>query len=112
MGRSSGLSGNFLAMTSPAPPKWNSPKVDETARHLLSLSTPNNRLSIFFRQYFIDSLTRIAMNLVFLRQLIKPGDCYLDVGSMGIEPAIIKSEFPTCTVKALSYEGNRIGVGS
>jgi predicted SAM-dependent methyltransferase len=98
-------------MTSPAPPKWNSRKVDEAAQYLLSLSTSNNRLNIFFREYFADSLTRIAMNLVLLRQLIKPEDCYLDVGSLGIEPAIIKSELPSCTVKALSREGNRIGVG-
>src|SRR5512132_900103 len=92
-------------------PRWNSPEVKEAADQFLSLSIANNRLNIFFREYFVGSLTRIAMNLVFLRRLIKPGDCYLDVGSLGIEPAIIKGEFPSCTVRALTYEGNRIGVG-
>jgi SAM-dependent methyltransferase len=92
-------------------PKWNSPEVKEAADQFLSLSIANNRLNIFFREYFVGSLTRIAMNLVFLRRLIKTGDCYLDVGSLGIEPAIIKGEFPSCTVRALTYEGNRIGVG-
>src|SRR3989442_8017806 len=98
-------------MTLLALPKWNSQEVSKAANQLLSLSATDSRLQIFFREYFVSSLTRIAMNLVFLRRLIKPGDSYLDVGSLGIEPAIIKGEFPSCTVRALTYEGNRIGVG-
>jgi SAM-dependent methyltransferase len=93
------------------PPKWNSPEVLEVAKQLESLSASNNRLGAFLREYFVSSLTRIAMNLLMVRRLIRPGDCYLDVGSLGIEPALIEREFTSCIVKALSYEGNRIGVG-
>ncbi len=92
-------------------PHWNSPEVKQTAGRLSSLATADTPLAAFLRQYFGDNLTRIAMNLVLLRGLIRPGDNYLDVGSLGIEPLIIKHESPSCTVKALSYEGNRIGIG-
>jgi len=92
-------------------PHWNSPEVKEAANRLQSFSTGNSRLAAFLREYFVSSLTRIAMNLILVRRLVRPGDCYLDVGSLGIEPALIKSQFPSCTVKALTYEGNRIGIG-
>ena len=92
-------------------PNWNSPEVQEATRHLQSLSAGSSRLAAFLREYFVSSLTRIAMNLILVRRLVRPGDCYLDVGSLGIEPALIKNEFPSCRVKALTYEGNRIGIG-
>jgi SAM-dependent methyltransferase len=92
-------------------PKWDSLEVKKAADYLLSLSRADNPLCSFYRDYFLDNLVRIAINLVLLRGLVKPGDHYLDVGSFGIEPAIIRKEIPSCTVKALSYEGNRIGIG-
>jgi SAM-dependent methyltransferase len=92
-------------------PKWDAPEVAEAAEELLTLSRADDRLNVFHRQYFAGSLTRLAMNLVFLRRLIQPGDTYLDVGSFGLEPALIKDANPDCTVKALSYEGNIIGLG-
>ena len=92
-------------------PRWNSPEVKDAADQLASLSAADSRLGSFLREYLVSHLTRIAMNLVVLRQLIHPGDHYLDVGSFGIEPAIIRKEFPNCTVKALTYEGNCIGIG-
>jgi SAM-dependent methyltransferase len=98
-------------MTALALPKWNSPEVKQAAGELLSLSSVDSRLGAFFREYFASNLTRVAMNLVFLRRFIRPNDRYLDVGSFGIEPALIKKAYPACTVKALTYEGNTIGIG-
>lgn len=92
-------------------PAHDSSEVKKASDYILSLTSSECRLNSFFREYFEGSLNRIAMNLVYLMQLIKPGDHFLDVGSFGIEPAIIKKEFPQCNVKALSYEGNMIGIG-
>ncbi len=92
-------------------PKYNSTEVKEASDYVFSLTSFNCRLNSFFREYFAGSLNRIAMNLVCLRRLINPDDSILDVGSFGIEPVIIKNEFPTCIVKALSFEGNIIGIG-
>ena len=83
----------------------------EAAEQLLSLSSVDTRLGAFLREYFVNNLTRVAMNVAFLKRLIQPNSRYLDVGSFGIEAVILKKEYPSCTVKALAYEGNNIGIG-
>jgi radical SAM superfamily enzyme YgiQ (UPF0313 family)/SAM-dependent methyltransferase len=89
-------------------PDYNSPEVKEASEYLLSLIKINpedSRPNSFLLEYLGQRPGRTAMNIVFLKKHIKPGDSYLDVGSMGVEPAIIKKEFPACTVKALSDIG-------
>jgi SAM-dependent methyltransferase len=92
-------------------PGVNDLPVRKTAATLSQLVSTENQFCRFLRGYFLDdSLIRVAMNLVLLRRLLRPGDYYLDVGSLGVEPSMLRHEFPSCVIKAVSYEGNRIGV--
>jgi radical SAM superfamily enzyme YgiQ (UPF0313 family)/SAM-dependent methyltransferase len=92
-------------------PKYNSPEVQKASKYIVSLTRSECRLNSFFRDYFKSSIDRIGMNLAYLRKIIKPKDHFLDVGSFGIEPAIIQKEYQNSIVKAIAREMNRIGIG-
>lgn len=92
-------------------PEFGSPRVREIASEIQELSKADSRLNNFHREYFKNSLYRIAMNVVFLRDALGPNDRLLDIGSFGIEPALLLRDLPDLTLNAISYEGNVIGVG-
>ncbi len=92
-------------------PGLESPRVQEMASEIQELSKADSRLNNFHREYFKNSLYRIAMNVVFLRDALGPNDRLLDLGSFGIEPALLLRDLPDLTLNAASYEGNVIGLG-
>jgi SAM-dependent methyltransferase len=99
----------------PAPHRYEFPTFrhrdfEATARFLEENTGRETRLHSFFRGYFSGSLQRIALNIVFLRGILKRGDRYLDVGSFGIESAVLKRENPEIEYRALSFDGNVIGI--
>lgn len=91
-------------------PTTRHPDFEGTVRFLQQRVACDTRLHDFFRGYFLVSLHRIALNLIYLRGLLKAGDKYLDVGSFGIEPVVLKSEIEGLDCSAISFEGNVIGI--
>jgi SAM-dependent methyltransferase len=92
-------------------PRFDAPEVVEVADQLRAWATAKSRLNGFLRGYYGSSVSRLAMNVVMLRRLIRPGTRWLDVGSFGIESAILKRDVPDAEYQALSFEGNRIALG-
>ena len=91
-------------------PQHDREDIKKARRYLESLITSDTDLHEFLQEYFSHHVHRLGMHLVYLREQLKPGDSWLDVGSFGIEAAVLTQEMPDVTIRALSLEGNRIGI--
>jgi SAM-dependent methyltransferase len=82
----------------------------EAAERLRSSVASDNELSRYLLGYFPQNLHRLAMNILFVQDRLKPGIRWLDVGSLGVEAAYLKNSNPDLRVHAISLEGNLVGV--
>jgi len=80
------------------------------AKRLQSCVSPNTELNKYLRGYFAHNLKRLAMNIVFLSERVQTGIRWLDVGSLGVEAAFLKSLNPDLKINAISFEGNLVGL--
>jgi SAM-dependent methyltransferase len=91
-------------------PPHNAREVVEIANRLQACTSSDTEFSRYLRGYFPQNLRRLAMNILFLKKQLKPGSRWLDVGSLGVEAAFLKSLDPQLNVNALSLEGNLVGI--
>lgn len=93
-------------------PTWNDPRIIETIQYLQSLINTGRNFHVFLRNYFGNNLIRMAQNIVYLREVLPVDGSYLDVGSFGLEPAVIQKENNRVYIEALNRKGSRVGIDS
>ena len=91
-------------------PQHNAPLVAAASDELRRLASAETRFCQFLSNYLRSNMERVASNLCVLRGQLKTGSSLLDVGSFGVEPAVLKHEDPGREIAAIAYEENWIHV--
>jgi len=91
-------------------PAAGDPRLANARAELDALLASDGRLQTFLRGYLRSNGDRVAAMLVLLRELLPARLPWLDVGSLGVEQALLAASHGSDRMAALACESNHVGV--